>query len=279
MAIMFALVRHVRAQEDRLSKYQFSRTVTPVGNTAKSIRDLSRKEDRRRTIQSRKVTGQALRFVGVFYLTWTFATINRIVEQANGQSYFWLMCLHTVFVPLQGFFNYLVFVYPKLKRWRHERRKKVEQREMSSFQYRHSGMAVNFMSRLRQSVSRSFSVTGSKNGSGSRGSAANAAQQSVNRQHEEDDQQEDGVRSNNIKGRRVSFLCDVVTMDDERNEAAEDKESEDNVDIDSTSGSQVDMIDDCVCLSTRNLSADQAHFVGRRGGPARQVLTKSNATV
>ena len=254
---VFALVRHVRAQEERLGKYQFSRQASMGGNLTQSMRELSRKEDRRRHTQSRKVTGQALRFVGVFYLTWTFATINRIIEQANGQSYFWLMCLHTVFVPLQGFFNYFVFMYPKFKRWRRERRKKAGQSKVSSFQYRHSGMAVNFISRLRQSASMS-SVTGSKRGGSA--SAANAVQ--INRQHE-DEQQGEGVYSNNNKGRRVSYLCDAVTTD-ERN-------AEDNVDIGSTVGSRVDMIDDCVCIDSRSMSANDANSVGRQDGSAGAV--------
>ena len=45
---------------------------------------------------------QALRFVGVFYLTWAFATVNRLLQLIVGHSYFWLMFLHTVFVPMQG---------------------------------------------------------------------------------------------------------------------------------------------------------------------------------
>lgn len=31
-----------------------------------------------------------------------------------GHSYFWLMCLHTIFVPMQGFFNFLVYIYPRM---------------------------------------------------------------------------------------------------------------------------------------------------------------------
>lgn len=109
MIVMTMIFISVRKQENKLKKYQFKST-TRRGSTDSSnaaeydevIRKKQREDDRRRHAQSRQVAWQGLRFVGVFYLTWAFATVNRILQAAIGKSYFWLMCLHTIFVPMQG---------------------------------------------------------------------------------------------------------------------------------------------------------------------------------
>lgn len=107
MIIMFMIFYGIRKQENKLKKYQFTanrrRNSSVNWDDGVEQEDQQRKkdDDKRRHQQSRQVAHQALRFVGVFYLTWTFATLNRIL-QINGTSTFWLMCLHTIFVPMQG---------------------------------------------------------------------------------------------------------------------------------------------------------------------------------
>lgn len=56
---------------------------------------------------------QALFYVGAFYLTFTFATINRLIQQIAGKTFFATTVLHTIFEPGQGFFNYLVYLRPR----------------------------------------------------------------------------------------------------------------------------------------------------------------------
>ena len=103
---------------------------------------------RKNSRKSRQVLNQALRYVAVFYLTWVAGTTNRLLQLVLGRSFFWIMALHAAFTPLQGtwqsccpltnfmhllkivsfylffsstipgFFNFLVYVYPKYKKWR-----------------------------------------------------------------------------------------------------------------------------------------------------------------
>eukprot|EP00571_Detonula_confervacea_P004530 CAMPEP_0172327360 /NCGR_PEP_ID=MMETSP1058-20130122/59343_1 /TAXON_ID=83371 /ORGANISM="Detonula confervacea, Strain CCMP 353" /LENGTH=387 /DNA_ID=CAMNT_0013044389 /DNA_START=120 /DNA_END=1283 /DNA_ORIENTATION=+ len=135
MVVMTLLVLAVRSQENKLAKYQFM----PRNSTLQR----QQKQDRRQHQQSHRVTNQALRFVAVFYVTWAFATVNRLLQLIIGHSYFWLMVLHTVFVPLQGFFNFLVFIYPRYLKW-----KKLRSQDNSdtSRYGRYSGVTLNRLS-------------------------------------------------------------------------------------------------------------------------------------
>ena len=63
--------------------------------------------------RSRDVFYQALCYLGAFLLTFLFATINRAIQAAGGQTYFALLVLHVFFVPLQGFLNFMVYRRPK----------------------------------------------------------------------------------------------------------------------------------------------------------------------
>jgi hypothetical protein len=54
---------------------------------------------------SRAVYMQALYYTCAFYTTYTFATVNRLVQQATGKTYFPIIFLHAILIPLQGFFN------------------------------------------------------------------------------------------------------------------------------------------------------------------------------
>ena len=59
--------------------------------------------------RSRKMFYQALFYVGAFYLTWWAPTINRLIQMANGESYYFFMLATAIFAPLQGFFNFIVY--------------------------------------------------------------------------------------------------------------------------------------------------------------------------
>jgi hypothetical protein len=67
---------------------------------------------------SRAVFTQSLLYTLTFFATYTFATINRIVQQLTGDTYFIIIVLHVTFIPLQGFFNVVIYrrkVYMRLK--------------------------------------------------------------------------------------------------------------------------------------------------------------------
>lgn len=83
-----------------------------------------RQKHKARYKRSRAVAGQAVRYLAVFYLTWLAGTCNRLLQLITGRSFFWLMALHSIFTPLQGFFNLLVYKYPKFDKWRRDRQKR-----------------------------------------------------------------------------------------------------------------------------------------------------------
>jgi hypothetical protein len=54
---------------------------------------------------SRAVYMQAFYYTCAFYTTYTFATVNQLVQQATGETYFPIALLHAMLIPLQGLFN------------------------------------------------------------------------------------------------------------------------------------------------------------------------------
>jgi hypothetical protein len=63
------------------------------------------------TFGSRVVFQQSLWYTAAFYASYTFPTINRVLQQVNGSSPYALLLLHAIFFPLQGFFNVLIYRY------------------------------------------------------------------------------------------------------------------------------------------------------------------------
>jgi hypothetical protein len=81
---------------------------------------------------SRAVFMQAMHYTCAFYVSYTFATVNRILQQVTGETYFPVIFLHALLIPLQGFFNVLVYRrneyirlvqrYPYMSKWDRFRR-------------------------------------------------------------------------------------------------------------------------------------------------------------
>jgi len=80
-------------------------------------------ERRKATRVTRMVTGRALRYCLVFWITWLPASANRILQLIYGHSFFWVMLLHVIFTPMQGFWNFLVYVELRVRKWIKEKRK------------------------------------------------------------------------------------------------------------------------------------------------------------
>ncbi len=59
--------------------------------------------------RSKQMFHQAVFYVGVFYITWMFGTINRLAQLIGGENNVALMILHSIFTPMQGFLNFLVY--------------------------------------------------------------------------------------------------------------------------------------------------------------------------
>ena len=66
---------------------------------------------KRNTNKSKRIMVHAFLYVGAVFLTWTFATINRIIHTINGEMYPWILILGAMFTPLQGVFNCLIYLF------------------------------------------------------------------------------------------------------------------------------------------------------------------------
>jgi hypothetical protein len=58
---------------------------------------------------SRVIAIQGILYVGAFYISWIFPTIQRVLELADARPIFAMQALDTTLLPLQGIFN--VFIY------------------------------------------------------------------------------------------------------------------------------------------------------------------------
>ena len=61
---------------------------------------------------------QGLFFSLAFIITWIFPTLTRLMQAITGSSPFWLILLMTIFLPMQGLINALVFLRPKYQAYR-----------------------------------------------------------------------------------------------------------------------------------------------------------------
>lgn len=71
---------------------------------------------------SKKVAVQGYWYCGAFYSTWILPTITRLVQVISGNTPFWLICLTAMFVPIQGLFNFFVYMRPRYKKHKRIRR-------------------------------------------------------------------------------------------------------------------------------------------------------------
>eukprot|EP00540_Astrosyne_radiata_P010161 CAMPEP_0116843278 /NCGR_PEP_ID=MMETSP0418-20121206/11998_1 /TAXON_ID=1158023 /ORGANISM="Astrosyne radiata, Strain 13vi08-1A" /LENGTH=431 /DNA_ID=CAMNT_0004474011 /DNA_START=232 /DNA_END=1527 /DNA_ORIENTATION=+ len=65
--------------------------------------------------QTRSFALQAMLYVGVFYLTWIFHSISFITSEIWDEGWFELNMTALFFLPLQGFFNCIVYMLPRLQ--------------------------------------------------------------------------------------------------------------------------------------------------------------------
>jgi len=72
--------------------------------------------DVRRFKRSKRVAVQGYWYCGAFYMTWIFPTITRLTQAIIGDAAPFALVLTTaMFVPIQGFFNFLVYAHPRWK--------------------------------------------------------------------------------------------------------------------------------------------------------------------
>lgn len=68
--------------------------------------------------QSKQVLKQAFFYLMAFYFSWLAATLTRLIQTINGKSYFPLILLFAITAPLQGGFNYVVYIRPRYLKYR-----------------------------------------------------------------------------------------------------------------------------------------------------------------
>jgi len=78
----------------------------------------ARKKELRMT---RLVTRQAFLYCLVFWITWSFGTVNRVLQMIN-HSYFAVMFFHAMFTPMQGFLNFIVYNSIRVQKWWKEKK-------------------------------------------------------------------------------------------------------------------------------------------------------------
>eukprot|EP00516_Mucochytrium_quahogii_P004073 CAMPEP_0203765596 /NCGR_PEP_ID=MMETSP0098-20131031/18497_1 /ASSEMBLY_ACC=CAM_ASM_000208 /TAXON_ID=96639 /ORGANISM=" , Strain NY0313808BC1" /LENGTH=353 /DNA_ID=CAMNT_0050661861 /DNA_START=429 /DNA_END=1490 /DNA_ORIENTATION=+ len=84
------------------------------------VRDQDRKINKlvasqmKRFENTKRLVKQALLYVTAFFITWFFVTVMRLYNAATGNFSFPLAVLSVTFMPAQGFFNMLCFMYPRI---------------------------------------------------------------------------------------------------------------------------------------------------------------------
>jgi hypothetical protein len=123
MTFMLLLIYlHVRKQEQKTAQYMYHNTPSRITSTVsqqtpKQLRSRSRAARvRKKRSHARAVATNAAFYVSSFYIVWLGPTLCDVVfDQARGTvAPFWLYMFSTCMLPLQGFFNFLVYIRPKV---------------------------------------------------------------------------------------------------------------------------------------------------------------------
>ena len=95
-------------------------TIPKTDKTANNANSAKPKASAQREVakKSKQIAVQGLLYVGAFYITWIFPTISRITELAVHKNYFPIQFLDTFLIPLQGFFNFLIYSRPTYLKYR-----------------------------------------------------------------------------------------------------------------------------------------------------------------
>ena len=104
---MIHLVRNVNGQRSKMKKYGLNEIAS----------NLRRK--RRNVVvpvfdDSDETRRQAILYISAFFFTFIFQFLNLILRQIKGRPIFWIWLLGYMFLPLQGFFNFLIFIKPRV---------------------------------------------------------------------------------------------------------------------------------------------------------------------
>ncbi|KAL7534465.1 hypothetical protein ACHAWF_004842 [Thalassiosira exigua] len=136
--IMAVIYFNILRQEHRMRRWRASARFTSDSNAAtatandsgretSNVRSGNRTSANERVSRNRRsstpsasdtVKWQAFSYVGSLFVTWSFQTINRIVQSTGAESPGWLLIAAVAFVPSQGIFNLVIYLRPRYKELR-----------------------------------------------------------------------------------------------------------------------------------------------------------------
>eukprot|EP00586_Coscinodiscus_wailesii_P014466 CAMPEP_0172519620 /NCGR_PEP_ID=MMETSP1066-20121228/291526_1 /TAXON_ID=671091 /ORGANISM="Coscinodiscus wailesii, Strain CCMP2513" /LENGTH=292 /DNA_ID=CAMNT_0013302243 /DNA_START=438 /DNA_END=1316 /DNA_ORIENTATION=- len=104
-ACMIHVYWTLRSRELAAGQYSFRRQLR--GNQSRTER-----ERRAKHSLSKKMAEQGVLYVGALFLTYIWTIILHAVKAATGEMPFPLLLLSQIFVPLQGLFNFIIYIRP-----------------------------------------------------------------------------------------------------------------------------------------------------------------------
>jgi len=104
-ACMIHVYWTLRSRELAAGQYSFRRQLR--GNQSRTER-----ERRAKHSLSKKMAEQGVLYVGALFLTYIWTIILHAVKAATGEIPFPLLLLSQIFVPLQGLFNFIIYIRP-----------------------------------------------------------------------------------------------------------------------------------------------------------------------
>ena len=118
LVTMSCLTYKMRRQRNLMQKYQFNVPDDILPNNTPQIQRPPYTSSRRPSsieITSKTATYRALQYIAAFFFTFIFTIINQIIFMFSQRYNVVLLMLQQITSPLQGFFNFIVFIRPILK--------------------------------------------------------------------------------------------------------------------------------------------------------------------
>jgi len=113
---MLAVYRSVLKAEKAVERYGEGQFTANTSGSSAAITSGTRDSTQRRK-HSKKVATQGYWYCGAFYITWLLPTATRLTQllMVGDAPPYPLILLTAMFVPIQGFFNCLVYIHPRYK--------------------------------------------------------------------------------------------------------------------------------------------------------------------
>lgn len=68
--------------------------------------------------KSTEIAVQGMLYIVSMYITWLFPSLQRVIELVAGKNYFVLQFFDAALLPLQGLFNALIYIRPRIRAYR-----------------------------------------------------------------------------------------------------------------------------------------------------------------